>query len=166
MIMTVDSLIIRPFVENDTLAIINYSLPDEQAIYTSLPITVIEEFNKDIFIKPYVIYFSNLLVGFFALNPNKAGNVYTSNENAIVLRSFSIDSRFQRKGLALQAFRVLPDILKVNFPEKDELILTFHYTNLTAKNLYQNAGFMDKGLRYEGEHGEEWIFHYELDSRR
>jgi RimJ/RimL family protein N-acetyltransferase len=160
-ITTGDSLVIRPFEEKDRSAVINYSLPEEQAIYTSFPINVIEESKSDRFIQPYVIYFNRVLMGFFALNA-KAGNVYTSNENAIVLRSFSIDSRFQRKGLALETFSMLPEILKKRYPDKNEMILTFHYTNIPARNLYKKAGFIDRGLRYEGEHGEEWIFHYGL----
>ena len=48
-------LIIRPFMESDLEALSNYCLPIEQAIYTSLPLKVIEDFRKDKYNLPMVI---------------------------------------------------------------------------------------------------------------
>lgn len=91
-------LIIRPFMETDHEALSNYCLPIEQAIYTSLPLKVIEDFRKDKYNLPMVIYLDKDLIGCFALYTDKAGNQYTSNENAILLKSFSLDLRHQKKG--------------------------------------------------------------------
>jgi RimJ/RimL family protein N-acetyltransferase len=160
--VVINKLEIRPYSENDYSAITKYCLPEEQAIYTSLPIDVIETFKKDNYNQPFVIFFADYLIGCFALNVNRAGNPYTSNENAIVLKSFSIDSHYQNRGYALKTLRLLPEISKLKFPDKDEMILTVHHTNIPARNLYIKAGFMDQGLRFEGEHGEELIFHFDL----
>lgn len=156
-------LVIRRYVENDYSAITEYCLPKEQAIYTSLPIDVLEAFKKDKFNLPFIIFLDDDLIGCFALYTNKEGNYYTGNENAIILKSFSIDSRYQNRGYALQTFNRLPEIIKINFPDKDEIILTVHHTNLPAIHLYKKAGFMDKGLRFDGDYGEELIFHFDLD---
>lgn len=95
-------LTIRPFIENDYEALSNYCLPIEQAIYTSLPLKVIEDFRKDKYNLPMVIYLDEDLIGCFALYTDKAGNQYTSNENAILLKSFSLDLRHQKRGWLLR----------------------------------------------------------------
>ncbi|MEI2468178.1 GNAT family protein [Peribacillus frigoritolerans] len=156
-------LIIRPFMETDHEALRNYCLPIEQAIYTSLPLKVIEDFRKDKYNLPMVIYLDEDLIGCFALYTDKAGNQYTSNENAILLKSFSLDLRHQKKGLAFKTLKVLPDLIKLSHPDKDEIILTVHHSNVPAINLYKKAGFIDKGYRFNGEEGEEFIFHFALN---
>ncbi|MFD6207356.1 GNAT family N-acetyltransferase [Peribacillus sp. NPDC060253] len=159
----VTGLHIRPFMKKDYAALNNYCLPIEQAIYTSLPMKVIEDFRKDQYNLPMVIYVGDDLIGCFALYTDKAGNQYTSNEHAILLKSFSLDSRHQKKGLAFKALKVLPDMIKRDHPDKDEIILTVHHTNIPAINLYKKAGFVDNGYRFNGEDGEELVFHYALD---
>ncbi|MDQ0220170.1 hypothetical protein J2S21_003289 [Peribacillus cavernae] len=72
----------------------------------------------------------------------------------------------KKKGHALKTLRLLPEIIKLNFPDKDEIILTVHHTNIPAMNLYIKAGFIDKGLRLEGDYGEESIFHFDLDREK
>jgi ribosomal protein S18 acetylase RimI-like enzyme len=157
-----NGLVIRPFVETDS-AINNYCLHPEHALFTSLPITVVDTFKKDEFNQPFVIYFNEHLIGFFALYTNKTGNIYTGNENSILFKSFSIDSRFQNKGHALTTLNILPELIKLNFPTKNEILLTVHHTNIPAINLYIKAGFIDNGLRFEGDYGKELIFHFDLE---
>ncbi|WP_340372827.1 GNAT family N-acetyltransferase [Peribacillus sp. FSL E2-0218] len=154
---------IRPFREKDLAALNDYCLPLEQAIYTSLPLKVIEDFRRDTYNLPKMIWLNDDLVGCFALYTNKAGNQYTRNENAILLKSFSLDSRHQKKGLAFVALKKLPELIKREHPDKNEIILTVHHTNVPAINLYVKAGFVDKGNRFTGEAGEEWVFHYVLE---
>ncbi|OEH93634.1 GNAT family N-acetyltransferase [Bacillus solimangrovi] len=157
-----NSLTIRTYENTDFLAIKNYDLPEKQAIYTSLPLDVVSELQNDQHKQPYVIQLGNDLIGFFALYTDEASNIYTSNKHAILFKSFSIDSRYQNKGYAFNALNLLPKIIKKNFSQKNEIILTFHHTNTPAKNLYTKAGFSDKGLRFNGEYGEELIFHFDL----
>ncbi|MGG1662975.1 GNAT family N-acetyltransferase [Brevibacillus sp. NRS-1366] len=154
---------IRPYTEKDYPNITKYSLPEEQAIYTSLPIAVIEAFQMDANNLPFVIYSGDDLVGCFALYTDQSGNVYTSNASALLFKSLSIDSRFQNRGYALQSLKSLTEMAKRLFPDKNEIILTVHHTNTPAITLYVKAGFMDKGLRFAGEYGEELIFHYALE---
>ncbi|MGF9977258.1 GNAT family protein [Viridibacillus arvi] len=155
-------LVIKTFKESDYPAVIKYCLPEEQAIYTSLPIDVIEEFKKDQYNQPFVVVYEGKLVGCFALYTNKRGNIYTNNENSVIFKSFSIDSRFQRKGFALNVLKLLPTITKQHYPEKNEIILTVHHTNIAAINLYIKAGFKEQESRFEGDYGEELIFHFDL----
>lgn len=155
-------LVIKPFEESDFTAISKYYLPEEQAIYTSLPINVIDASKKDQNNQPFVVIYDGNLVGCFALYTNKSENIYTNNENSIIFKSFSIDSRFQRKGFALTVLKLLPKITKQHFPEKNEIILTVHHTNIAAINLYIKAGFIEQEFRFEGDYGEEIIFLFDL----
>lgn len=155
-------LVVRSFIEDDS-AINNYCLHPEHAIFTSLPIKVIETFKKDKYNQPFVIYFDDQLIGCFALYTDKTGNIYTRNEHAILLKSFSIDSRFQNRGHALSTLNILPELIKLNYPTKNEILLTVHHTNIPAINLYMKAGFIDNGLWFEGDYGKELIFHFSLD---
>lgn len=153
---------VRPYEKNDDLAISDYCLPENLAIYTTLPRYIIEAFKKDIYNQPYVIFVGHDLVGCFALYTNYKGNIYTENKNAIIFKSFSIDFRYQRRGLAFKTLTLLPEIVKLHFPNKNEIMLTVHHTNLPAISLYIKAGFIDKGLRFAGDYGEEIIFHFDL----
>jgi RimJ/RimL family protein N-acetyltransferase len=155
-------LVIRPYKESDYTAISQYCLPAEQSLYTSLPVLVIETFQSDKYNQPFVIYSENHLVGCFALYTDKMGNIYTQNKKAILLKSLSIDSRHQKKGYALEALKVLPNLIIENYKDKDEIILTVHETNTPAINLYRKAGFVYKGEDYNGEYGVELIFHSKL----
>lgn len=154
--------IIRPYEKNDYPLIMAYDLPEEQAIYTSMPVDVIEASQNNHGYKPYVVFDQGHLIGCFALFTPSTGNPYTPNDQAIILKSLSIDSRHQKKGYALKALQSLPDIAREYYPMLDEIVLTVHHTNTPAIQLYKKAGFVDQGLRFAGEHGEELIFHLDL----
>lgn len=153
---------VRRFEEDDFETINQYSLPDEQAIYTSIPSLIVETFKSDKFNQPFVICSEGLIVGWFALYTDQSGNIYTENKKAILLKSLSIDSRHQKKGYSFHALRILPRLVKQLYKDKDEIILTVHKTNTPAINLYRKAGFVYKGEDYNGEYGIEMIFHWKL----
>ncbi len=156
------SLQVRAYAEEDYAQILSYQLPEEQAIYTSMPQNIVETFSRDERNLPFVVYARDNLVGCFALHTRQAHMYGIENPHALLLKSFSIDARYQKRGHALETLRALPDLTKQYFPDKNEIVLTVHYTNAPARLLYLKAGFLDKGLRYEGEYGEELIFHYAL----
>jgi RimJ/RimL family protein N-acetyltransferase len=156
--VTISTLVVRQYKNEDLAAISKYSLPEEQALYTSLPVHVIEAFEADEYNQPFVICIGDELAGCFALYTDQKGNIYTDNEHAIVLKSLSIDSRHQKKGYALETLMMLPDIVRNHYSDKNEIILTVHETNIPAINLYKKAGFVYKDEDYDGEYGIENIF--------
>lgn len=139
-----------------------YCLPPEQALFTSMPGEVLETFQRDICNQPFVVCSDQQLVGWFVLYTDESGNIYTDNKQAILLKSFSIDVRFQKRGFALDSLRLLPQIVKQQYKDKNEIILTVHETNDAAISLYKKAGFIHKGENYHGEYGMEMIFHMSL----
>ena len=156
------SIKVRRFEHADLQTVNQYRLPDEQALYTSVPSLIIETFQSDKCNQPFVICSEGLIVGWFALYTDRTGNIYTDNEKAILLKSLSIDVRHQKKGYALEALRALPNLVKQQYKDKDEIILTVHETNMAAINLYKKAGFVYNDEDYDGEYGIEMIFHHRL----
>ncbi|WP_314305177.1 GNAT family protein [Brevibacillus parabrevis] len=157
---------IRPYEQDDFPAIAAYCLPEEQAIYTSLPVDVVAVSQANAEQRAFVVYDSGTLVGCFALSVPKGGKPYYAHERSVLFQSFSIDSRQQKQGYAFRTLRELPNMARQYYPEADEVILTVHHTNIPAITLYQKAGFVDRGERFAGEHGEEWIFHLALHKDR
>ncbi|MET3729450.1 RimJ/RimL family protein N-acetyltransferase [Fictibacillus halophilus] len=153
---------IRKYESKDFQAALEYCLPPQQALYTSMPVEVLKTFQCDIFNQPFVVYADQQLVGWFALYTDGSGNIYTNNKQAILLKSFSIDARFQKMGFALDSLKLLPNIVKQQYKDKNEIILTVHDTNNAAISLYRKAGFIHKGENYDGEYGIELIFHMSL----
>lgn len=93
---------VRRFEDADFQTISKYTLPDEQAIYTSIPSLIVETFRADEFNQPFVICSEAHVVGWFALYTDQSGNIYTNNEKAILLKSLSIDARHQKKAMHLR----------------------------------------------------------------
>ncbi|MFC0238327.1 GNAT family N-acetyltransferase [Fictibacillus phosphorivorans] len=149
---------IRMYESRDFQSAMEYCLPPEQSLFTSMPDEVLKTFQSDIFNQPFVIYFDQQLVGWFALYTDQSGNIYTNNKQAILLKSFSIDVRFQKRGFGLDSLKLLPNIVKQQYKGKNEIILTVHETNDAAISLYRKAGFIHKGENYNGEYGIEMIF--------
>lgn len=104
----------------------------------------------------------NELTTFFALHKNEGIKPYSDNENAILLRSLSTDTYCQGKGYAKQALMILPNFIKENFKDINEIVLTVNVKNKVAQELYKKIGFKDEGLRKMGKKGELIIMNYYL----
>ena len=72
----------------------------------------------------------------------------------MLLRSFSTDERFLRRGYAKKVFVHLPRVVGELFPLCDEIVLAVNVQNEAAKKLYMVAGFQDFGVRLQGRNGE------------
>lgn len=153
---------LRAYEHYDYHSLTRYELPEEQAIYTSLPINALIDCEKDQAKAPIVICFENKIIGFFVLAIGESANRYTTNQLAVVFQSFSIDKRYQGKHFAVHSLHLLPSFIRKRYPHHNEIILTVHHTNVPARNLYHKCGFHDNGFRYEGEYGEEFIYHRSL----
>lgn len=79
---------------------------------------------------------------------------YSSNEQALLIRSFSTDYHEQGKGYAKAALQLLPDFVRQHFPWINELVLGVNIPNVSAQALYIKCGFVDEGKQATG-FGEE-----------
>ncbi|WP_404354751.1 GNAT family N-acetyltransferase [Cytobacillus firmus] len=138
----------------------NYHLPEEQLQFTSLPLDKIKNPNVSNTAKHVVLILEkSMTVGYFSLEDGEKLLKYSTNPNARLLTSFSIDSRNQGKGLAKTGLQLLPEFVRKNLPGIDEIVLGVNKRNTPAYNLYLKTGFVDENEFYEGPKGPQHILH-------
>ncbi|MFD0050126.1 GNAT family N-acetyltransferase [Actinomycetes bacterium NPDC127524] len=153
---------LKVYERSDFPALIQYVLPEEQAIYTTMPADAVKVCREGEDKLAVLITEDEMTAGFFVLDYGPESNIYTGNEEAVIFKSFSIDQRYQGRKVAVQALYLLPEFVKRAIPYKNEILLTVHHTNIPARNLYEKCGFKDKGIKFAGESGEELVFHQSL----
>lgn len=100
---------------------------------------------------PMAILRGSTPVGYYRIEAN-AGTVCGRDfdQHAVGLRSFFIDHRWQRQGLASQALAALVTDLSTRHPAARLLVLLVNCRNLAALRLYLRAHFVDTGELYHG----------------
>jgi RimJ/RimL family protein N-acetyltransferase len=139
-----------------------FNLSEEQKKFTALPNDALKLCKEDSNRHPVVIVAENTVVGFFVLHFGKNISSFTNNPNAILLRAFSVSPIFQGKGYAKRAMLQVPEFVSKHFKLVNEIVLAVNENNITAKQLYENTGYEDKGIRREGRIGMQYILHHHL----
>ena len=129
--------------------VVNYFLTDEMTYFTGTPQENIALSQKK-------------LVTFFVLDAGPQKADYTDENDALLLRSFSTDARFLRRGYAKEALRLLPDFVKTHFPAMKQIVLAVNKKNSAAKKLYYSVGFVDSGEEKMGPKGPQHLLVYPL----
>lgn len=137
-----------------------YQLPKEQAKYTSLPANMLHSSETK---SPIVILANEEVVGFFVLHTGEIVKNYSDISTAMLLTSFSIDNRMQRRGFAKQGLLALNGFIKKHNPEITDVVLSVNKKNKPARRLYEQVGFTDTGKRIEGVIGEQLVLRKKLD---
>lgn len=132
----------------------NYYLTEEMNYYTSHPKDCLLKSAENKSFHSILAFSDQALVTFLVLDEGKDNMLYTDNKNTMLLRSFSTDSRFLKKGHAKEALRILPKFIQQNYPHIEEIVLAVNMKNTSAQNLYLKTGFIDKGTRVQGPIGE------------
>ncbi|MED4888332.1 GNAT family N-acetyltransferase [Lysinibacillus sp. FSL R7-0073] len=131
-----------------------YTITEEQLRYTKSPKDSIELAKEDDSRHAVLALDGDKLVTFFVLHEKEGVKPYSSNEQALLIRSFSTDYHEQGKGYAKAVLQLLPDFVRQHFPLINELVLGVNIPNVTAQALYIKCGFVDKGKQATG-FGEE-----------
>lgn len=139
-----------------------YELNDEQIRYTGHPKECIKLSNEDSDRYSVLAIEEDKLVTFFVLHKSEGVKPYSTNSNSILLRAFSTDFRYQGRGYAKKALMLLPEFVKENFSETNEIVLAVNIKNQAALGLYKKCGFVDEGVRKMGKKGELIIMSYYL----
>jgi len=140
----------------------DYMITKEQLRFTIAPKECLELAKEDNERYPILAIKDEQLVTFFVLHMNKGVKPYSNNEEAILIRSFSTDFRYQEQGFAKTTLRLLPQFVKRNFNKINEMILAVNLQNKAAQSLYKKCGFVDEGERRMGSKGELIIMSYHL----
>ncbi|WP_112180445.1 GNAT family N-acetyltransferase [Paraliobacillus zengyii] len=139
--------------------LLDYHLSEEQIRYAPVPFQALLQCEKDRTRHPIVILFNGVPAGFFVLHGWEGVKAYSDNEDAILIREYSVNSIYQGKGIAKESLLLLSSFVKTNFPSKNEIILAVNHKNTVAQHVYKSGGFIDKGKRVMGKKGELFIFH-------
>jgi ribosomal protein S18 acetylase RimI-like enzyme len=140
----------------------DYMLPQEQYLFTSYPLEVLEQGNQEYDKFPVLILHNGKVVGFFCLYSGKRVAEVTTNDRALLLTSFSINYKYQKRGFAKQALYAISGFIKETFAEMNEVVLVVNMRNIPAQSLYNNCGFKDQGERRIGKKGEQMVLHLEI----
>ena len=140
----------------------NYKLTEEQLRFTCTPKESIERSMKEEDRYNILVIEDKQLVTFFVLHRNEGVVPYSDNSYAILLRGFSTDDRHQGKGYAKKTLQLLPQLVKSEFPEINEIVLSVNVENIVAQSLYKKCGFVDEGVRVMGEKGELIVLSFYL----
>lgn len=140
----------------------NYQLNEEQKRYTALPFDALEKCDIDRDRHPVVIHYGNEVGGFFVLHGWGGVKQFSENQDAILLRAYSVNASFQGRGIASNSMSLLPSFVREHFPSKNEIILAVNHSNKIAQHVYLKGGFKDKGNRAMGREGEMFILHMDL----
>ncbi|AIQ36373.1 spermidine acetyltransferase [Paenibacillus sp. FSL R5-0345] len=92
-------------------------------------------------LKPYAIYFRDIVVGFLMYN-----SVQEELDGYWVYR-IMVDKKFQGKGIGKAATKLMISEM-VKLPNSKKIVVGYHPENLGAHNLYSSLGFIDNGDRF------------------
>ncbi len=137
-----------------------YTLTEEQLRYTKSPKESIALAKQDNSRHAILAMDGNKLVTFFVLHEKEGVAPYSSNEQALLIRSFSTDFYEQGKGYAKTALQLLPDFVRKHFPSINELVLGVNVPNRVAQELYKRCGFVDEGRQAMGLRNELKVMSY------
>lgn len=140
----------------------NYSLSVEQQRYTAFPIDALHQCDSEPDRHPIVILYGHQPAGFFVLHGREGVKDFSDNEDAILLRAYSINAEYQGKGIASQSIKLLSPFVREHFPDVNEIILAVNHANIVAQTVYKKGGFMDKGITAMGREGEMFIYHLDI----
>ncbi|MCZ6943873.1 GNAT family N-acetyltransferase [Bacillus mycoides] len=115
------------------------------AVAVSLAKVYIKPDGENVEYIPFSIYDGDLIVGFIMHTfVRESTDMYWIN-------GFIIDEKEQGKGYGKAALQEIINLIKNNFKECEEIRLTVHKDNISAKKLYECYDFKPLGNVYDGE---------------
>lgn len=156
------SMTLMFYKDNAQSLIEKYTITEEQLRYTKSPQENIELARQDNSRHAILAMVGDKLVTFFVLHEKEGVKPYTSNDQALLIRSFSTDFHEQGKGYAKKALQLLPDFVRQHFPHINELVLGVNVPNIVAQALYVKCGFVDEGRQVMGYQDEIKVMSYSM----
>src|SRR5699024_11669436 len=97
------------FTEADRKHLENYILSERQRAYSSMPLEVLDDALNDINRTANVVVTSDgKTVGFFVLHKDYQHEGYSTPQEVVYVRSFSIDEKYQGKSYGPAAAQTVP----------------------------------------------------------
>jgi RimJ/RimL family protein N-acetyltransferase len=144
--------------KKDQASLENYQLTESQLKFSGDPLDCLQDCIQDHERHPIVIRTGEKVAGFFVLHGWGGVKVYSDNQNALLLRAFSVNNTFQGQGIATKALELLDSFVNKNYPSINEIILAVNHKNVIAQHVYLKTEFTDTGRRAIGRQGEMLVF--------
>lgn len=90
---------------------------------------------------PVTILYDEIPVGFFILDDSQEKTIFTVDENAVLLRSLSLNPKYQGKGIGKQTLILIDDYVRKQFPQITHITLAVNMRNENAIQLYVKTGY-------------------------
>lgn len=158
-----DMVQLKLYTEEYKQSIFSYNLSPQQSVYTSTPVEAVKACEEDETKIPIVILYREELAGFFILQCGEGVKGFSENEEAILLRAYSVDTNYQGKGIAQSSLNQLSAFVKKHYSDKKEIVLAVNHKNTIAQHVYKKCGFVDKGIRIMGKKGEQFVYHKDIN---
>lgn len=142
---------------------VKYDLPSDQLQFTGLPQDIIQRDAENPLKHLVVIYAGDEVAGFFELDESEDRKLYSNNPKAMLLRAFSVNPKFQGRGIATGSIYALPNFIKKEYPAFNEVVLGVNANNIAAQHVYKRAGFEDTGRRLMRPKGEQIVMCMRID---
>jgi RimJ/RimL family protein N-acetyltransferase len=136
---------------------VQYDLPSDQLQFTGLPQDIIKRDAENPLKHLVVIFARDEVAGFFELDESDDRKLYSNNPKALLLRAYSVNPKFQGRGIATGSIYALPEFIKKEYPEFNEVVLGVSAQNTPAQHVYKKAGFEDTGRRLMRSKGEQIV---------
>ncbi len=153
-------LTLRPYNPTDYDSL-NYTLDSTQAEFTGTIDTWITNnancLDDDKMLVTIIEHTSDTAIGFFILDTGSDKFNITDNQNAVLIRSFSINPNYQGKGYGKLAMQLTTDFVKEHLPTINELVLSVNCRNIRAYQVYLKAGYQDTGKTIIGVAGKQHV---------
>lgn len=113
--------------------------------------------TEDVLKTLVTVLYKDLPVGFFVLDRGEDKFNITSNPNAILVRSFSINPDYQGKGIGTKSMELVVDFTKKHIPNVNEIVLSVNFKNNNAYHVYLNSGYVDNNQTIMGRMGAQHV---------
>ncbi len=143
---------------------VEYDLPSNQREFTRLPQDIIRRDMENPLKHFIIIKARGQVAGFFELDESDDRKAYSDNPHTLLLRGYSVNPDFQGQGIATGSIYALPDFIRKEFPDMNEVVLGVHADNTPAQRIYQRAGFEDTGRRMMRSRGEQIVMRLRVDA--
>lgn len=161
-----NDIIIRDFREEDRDGLKAFELSEKQAVYSSLPVDVLDDAIDDPNRTPCVVQNEEgETVGFFVLHKHYQHEGYDTPHEVVYIRSLSINEKLQGRGYGTKVAMILPEYVQGKYTTLDHFYLVVDAENQAAWSLYERAGFMHTATKEDGPIGKERLYYLDLDQK-
>lgn len=142
---------------------VKYDLPSDQLEFTGLPQDIIKRDAKNPDKHLVIIKARNEVAGFFELDESDDRKKYSDNPKALLLRGYSVNPKFQGRGIATGSIYALPEFIRREYPSFNEVVLGVNARNIPAQTLFRKAGFEDTGRKVMRPKGEQIVMRMRIE---